>query len=137
MRIRKLPGVVRDLERYWNNRSLDMETLVFHGIEEYALYFSLMQGGLVWISCGRSCYIGYTSYALTWVWLRRGKSQRGNASETAYFNSSWTWVIECLQGGLLGVKIKKRRNECCTNGHDHQRCFAVKTIGKPITLRRR
>jgi hypothetical protein len=72
MRIRKLPGVVRDLESYWNNWSLDLETLFFHGIEEYALYFSLMQGSLVWISCGRGCYIGYTSYALKWVSLRNG-----------------------------------------------------------------
>ena len=109
MRIRKLPGVVRNLEGYWNNWSLDMETLFFHGIEEHALYFSLMQGGIVRISCGRSCYIGYTSYPLTWVSLRRGKSQRGNASETAYFNSFWTWVIECLQGGLSGVKKQKNK----------------------------
>jgi hypothetical protein len=109
-RIRKLPGIVRDLESYRNNRSLDLETLFFHGIEEYALYFSLMQGGLVWISCGRGCYIGYTSYALTRVELRRGKSQQGNTSESAYFNSSWTWVIECLQGDRLGSKAKKKKN---------------------------
>jgi hypothetical protein len=64
MRIGKLPGVVRDLESDRNNRSLDLEALLFHGIEEHGLYFSLMQGGLIWIACGRGCYIGYTSYAL-------------------------------------------------------------------------
>jgi hypothetical protein len=64
MRISKLPGVLRDLESDWNNRSLDLEALFFHGIEEYGLYFSLMQSRFIWIACGRGRYIGDTSYAL-------------------------------------------------------------------------
>ena len=64
MRIGKLPGVVRDLESDRNNRSLDLKALLFHGIEEYGFNFSLMQGGLIWIACGRGCYIGHASYAL-------------------------------------------------------------------------
>jgi hypothetical protein len=71
VRIGKLPGFFRDLEGDWNDRPLDLETLLFHGIEEYSLYFSLMQGCFVWIARGRGCYIRYTSYALIRVPLRR------------------------------------------------------------------
>ena len=76
MRVSKLPGVIRDLKSNWNNRSLDLETLFFHGIEEYGLYFSLMQGCFVWIACSRGCHIGNTSYALIWLSLNKNEGTR-------------------------------------------------------------
>src|ERR1700761_9195848 len=81
MRIGKLPGVFRDLKSNWNNRSLDLETLFFHGIEEYGLYFSLMQGRFIWIACSRGCYIRYTSYALIWLSLNEDEGTKARVGK--------------------------------------------------------
>jgi hypothetical protein len=62
--VSELRWILRESESDRNDRTFDLETFPFHGIQEYALYLPLVQGNLKWISRGRCCYIGDASYAL-------------------------------------------------------------------------
>ena len=62
--ISELRWILRESESDRSDRTFDLETFPFHGIQEYVLYLPLMQGNLKRIARGRCCYIGYASYAL-------------------------------------------------------------------------
>jgi hypothetical protein len=94
VRVSKLRWVLRYLESDRNDRALDLDAFLTHGIQYYAFYLPLVQGNLKRIARSRRCDIGYSPYALIWAPSEPGLKWQDMRSD---LNSIRAWVVERLQ----------------------------------------